>query len=140
VSDIQLAVSEAVTNAVMHAYRRDAQPGDVEVHAAMTSGWFEVRVVDGGSGMKPRNDSPGVGLGLPLIYRLADQVEVRERADGNGMELCMRFPSEIRLPTAESHRRRRRSRPRLSHADTGSAGAWASSHSRAPSRALSRCA
>jgi anti-sigma regulatory factor (Ser/Thr protein kinase) len=51
----------------------------------------EARVVDDGSGMMPRNDSPGVGLGLPLIHRLADQVELRTGADGRGTELCMRF-------------------------------------------------
>jgi serine/threonine-protein kinase RsbW/stage II sporulation protein AB (anti-sigma F factor) len=39
VSDIHLAVSEAVTNAVIHAYRRRAQPGSVEVHASVTSEW-----------------------------------------------------------------------------------------------------
>jgi anti-sigma regulatory factor (Ser/Thr protein kinase) len=90
-SDIHLAVSEAVTNAVMHAYRQHAEPGSIEVHAGVTSGWFEARVVDDGSGMTRRNDSPGVGLGLPLIHRLADQVELRPGAGGRGTELCMRF-------------------------------------------------
>ena len=89
--DIQLAISEAVTNAVVHAYRRYAQSGSVEVHAAMTSAWFEARVRDEGSGMRPRTDSPGIGLGLPLIHRLADQVELRPGTNGRGTELCMRF-------------------------------------------------
>jgi anti-sigma regulatory factor (Ser/Thr protein kinase) len=91
VADIQIAVSEAVTNAVMHAYHRFEQPGGVEVHAAVANGWFEARVLDDGAGPAPRDDSPGVGLGLPLIHRLADQVELQPRANGGGTEVRMRF-------------------------------------------------
>jgi anti-sigma regulatory factor (Ser/Thr protein kinase) len=89
--DIRLAISEAVTNAVVHAYRRHAEPGSVEVSATVEGGWIELRVVDDGIGTAPRNDSPGLGLGLPLIYRLADQVELRRLPDGDGTELWMRF-------------------------------------------------
>jgi serine/threonine-protein kinase RsbW len=89
--DIGLATSEAVTNAVLHAYRRHAQPGSVCVFAAVEAGWLELRVVDDGIGMAPRQDSPGAGLGLPLISRLADQVEVRRLPDRDGTELWMRF-------------------------------------------------
>jgi anti-sigma regulatory factor (Ser/Thr protein kinase) len=88
-NDLGLAVSEAVTNAVVHAYRRHAQPGGVNVSATVDGPWMEVRVVDDRSGMAPRTDSPGLGLGLHLIYRLADQVELRARPDGPGTELWM---------------------------------------------------
>lgn len=91
VTDIRLAISEAVTNAVVHAYRRHAQPGSVYVSATVEGGWLELRVVDEGSGMAPRDDSPGLGLGLPLIYRLADQTELRPLPNGDGTELWMRF-------------------------------------------------
>jgi anti-sigma regulatory factor (Ser/Thr protein kinase) len=89
--DIGLAISEAVTNAVIHAYRRHAQPGSVEVSATAEGDWIELRVVDEGLGPARRKDSPGIGLGLPLIYRLADQVELRRVRDGDGTELWMRF-------------------------------------------------
>jgi anti-sigma regulatory factor (Ser/Thr protein kinase) len=89
--DLGLAISEAVTNAVVHAYRRHAQPGGVHVSATVDGPWIDVRVVDDGSGMAPRSDSPGLGLGLPLINRLADQVELRPPPDGAGTELWMRF-------------------------------------------------
>jgi serine/threonine-protein kinase RsbW/stage II sporulation protein AB (anti-sigma F factor) len=89
--DIGLAISEAVANAVVHAYRRDAQPGGVYVSAKVEGGWIELRVVDDGIGIGPRSDSPGLGLGLPLIYRLADQVELRQLPGGDGTELWMRF-------------------------------------------------
>ena len=40
--------------------------------------------------MAPRDDSPGLGLGLPLIRRVADGFDHREPPDG-GSELWMRF-------------------------------------------------
>lgn len=90
-SDIRLAVSEAVTNAVVHAYRGRAD-GTVIVSVTMRDlVWVEVRVTDDGSGMAPRNDSPGIGLGLPLIRHLTDQFEHRRPPDGVGTELWMRF-------------------------------------------------
>jgi anti-sigma regulatory factor (Ser/Thr protein kinase) len=90
-SDIRLAVSEAVTNAVVHAYRGRAH-GTVIASVTMRDlVWVEVRVSDDGSGMAPRNDSPGIGLGLPLIRHLSDQFEHRRPPDGVGTELWMRF-------------------------------------------------
>ena len=59
--------------------------------ASVEGGWLELRVIDEGSGMALRNDSPGLGLGLPLIDRLADQSELRPLADRDGTELWMRF-------------------------------------------------
>jgi len=100
-SDIRLAVSEAVSNAVVHAFRGRA---DGTVAASVTIGaseWVEVRVTDDGSGMAPRNDSPGLGLGLPLIRHLTDQFEHRQPPGRVGTELWMRFrpaPSGARDP------------------------------------------
>ena len=91
VVDIRLAVSEALTNAVVHAYHRYAQPDSVRVSATLQDDWIEVRVADDGQGFAPRDDSPGLGLGMPLIHRLADQVELRRPGDGDGTELRMRF-------------------------------------------------
>ena len=92
VDDVRLAVSEAVTNAVVHAYRGRAEPGTVVVSVTVDDGeWIDVRVVDEGGGMAPRDDSPGSGLGLPLIHRLADGVAHSVPAGGSGTELSMRF-------------------------------------------------
>jgi anti-sigma regulatory factor (Ser/Thr protein kinase) len=41
-----------------------------------------VAVSDDGVGLTPRADSPGLGLGLPIIAALADRFEVQERAGG----------------------------------------------------------
>ena len=40
--------------------------------------------------MRPRPDSPGLGLGLPLIAQMAASFEVHER-DSGGTEVRMRF-------------------------------------------------
>jgi len=89
-SDLQLAVSEAVTNAVLHAFRDRTEPGTVDVRVSVDARHVEIFVRDDGTGMAPRQDSPGLGLGLPLIRRLADQFDHRE-PKGGGTELRMRF-------------------------------------------------
>ena len=91
-SDVEVAVSEAVTNAVVHAFRGVGERGTLMVAVAVREQeWIDVRVTDDGSGMAPRDDSPGLGLGLPLIRRLADQFDHRRPAAGVGTELWMRF-------------------------------------------------
>jgi len=90
-SAVRLAVSEAVTNAVVHAFRERPE-GTVTVSVSLRDpAWLEVRVTDDGSGMAPRDDSPGLGLGLPLIRHLADQFETRRPPGGVGAELWMCF-------------------------------------------------
>jgi anti-sigma regulatory factor (Ser/Thr protein kinase) len=86
---IALAVSEAITNAVVHAYR-DAEVGDVRVVACNEPDRLVVVVRDYGSGMLPRADSPGLGLGLPLISQMTDDLQI-EAADGAGTLLRMHF-------------------------------------------------
>jgi serine/threonine-protein kinase RsbW len=79
---ISMVVSEAVTNAVVHAYRDRPQPGRVHVIASLDDEGVAVAVDDDGLGMRPRGDSPGVGLGLPLMGDLADHIEVSSRGPG----------------------------------------------------------
>jgi serine/threonine-protein kinase RsbW len=43
---------------------------------------IRVVVSDRGSGLAPRADSPGAGLGLPLMAQLSDSVDVRNQAGG----------------------------------------------------------
>ena len=90
--DLRLTISEAVTNAVVHAFRGRSQPGTVTVSVDIAAGEFaEIVVRDDGVGMSRRDDSPGLGLGLGLIASLADQVEYRAAPDGTGFELWMGF-------------------------------------------------
>jgi serine/threonine-protein kinase RsbW len=90
--DIALATSEAAANAMVHAYRR-RPPDDVLTTVGLADEPSErilVVVADAGDGFEPRAESAGVGLGLPLIATLSDQLEVNERAP-SGTELVMHF-------------------------------------------------
>jgi anti-sigma regulatory factor (Ser/Thr protein kinase) len=73
-ADIKLAVTEACTNVVVHAYP-DGE-GPLGVSAWMRDERLTVVVHDEGRGMLPRPDSPGLGLGLPLIATLAESLEL----------------------------------------------------------------
>ncbi|HEY8303356.1 MAG TPA: ATP-binding protein [Solirubrobacteraceae bacterium] len=74
-SDIRLAVTEACANVVVHAYPSDEE-GPMEVVASMDDGELTVLVRDWGRGIRPRPDSPGLGLGLSLIAALAEEVQL----------------------------------------------------------------
>ena len=87
---IELAVSEAATNVVLHAYRSAGPAGHIHVTAALVDRALEVRVRDDGGGMAPRSDSPGMGLGLSLMAGESDHFAVRD-ADGGGTEVILRF-------------------------------------------------
>jgi serine/threonine-protein kinase RsbW len=89
VSDVTLAVSEACTNVVVHAYR-DA-PGVLALSAEACDGEVRFVVDDEGEGLTPRADSPGLGLGLPLIARLTNRFEVLPGPAGRGTRLTMAF-------------------------------------------------
>jgi serine/threonine-protein kinase RsbW len=90
VASVQLAVSEAMSNAVVHAYVDRSVPGSLTVCASRDGDVLQVLVVDDGSGMRPRPDSPGLGVGLPLMTRVTKSLEFRERSEG-GTEVAMRF-------------------------------------------------
>ena len=87
-SDVLLVVSEVVTNCVVHGYR--GRPGRVAIEARHANGRLELSVADEGGGMRPRIDSPGLGLGLPLVGRLADRVDITA-ARGGGTRVSMSF-------------------------------------------------
>jgi serine/threonine-protein kinase RsbW len=86
---IRLAVSEAVSNVVVHGYR-DSPNGAFTVAVEWEGDELRVTVRDDGCGMQPRADSPGAGLGLPLIANLAKSFSVAA-PPGGGTEVTMTF-------------------------------------------------
>jgi serine/threonine-protein kinase RsbW len=91
-ADMKMAVSEACTNVVVHAY--DDSDGVLEVDMMADESALTIRVRDHGSGIQPRadrsRDVPALGLGLPLIAALSDSFELHGSA-GQGTEVRMTF-------------------------------------------------
>lgn len=88
---LALAVGEGINNVVMHAYV-GIPIGQVHVHARRAGqGRLLVQISDDGLGMIPRTDSPGLGLGVPIMAQAAEDVRVASRADGPGTMLMLRF-------------------------------------------------
>jgi serine/threonine-protein kinase RsbW len=77
VEDMRLAVTEACTNVVRHAYR-DGHAGPIDVVIRPDGDRLEVIVTDEGQGLGSSADVAGPGLGLPLIAALTDSVDLQE--------------------------------------------------------------
>jgi anti-sigma regulatory factor (Ser/Thr protein kinase) len=98
VEDMRLAVTEACTNVVRHAYHH-GEPGPIDVVIRPTGTQLELIVSDHGAGIGPSPDLAGPGLGLPLIAALADHVEI-EHGPARGSRLAMRFECRPSLGVA----------------------------------------
>ena len=88
IEDIRLAVTEACTNVVRHAYIGTEGPLDVSV--APHADGMTIVVSDRGRGIQPNPASEGPGLGLPLIAALAHALDI-EHAPDAGSRLSMSF-------------------------------------------------
>ena len=85
--DIVLAVSEAATNAVVHAY--GSRPGTITLVARMQDGRLHVLVRDHGRGIAPPDDTPRPGHGLALMEHVAASLEVL--GSSAGTDVLMTF-------------------------------------------------
>ena len=79
VDNLRLAITEACTNVVRHAY--DGAAGTLEVRVRSTPEAVTVDVRDFGAGMRPRRGSSSLGLGLPLIAGVCDGLRIARDAD-----------------------------------------------------------
>lgn len=86
--DVRLAVSEAATNVVQHAYR--FAPGEIRLAARVREDAIELSIADDGGGFGSREDVGGLGLGIPVMNDCADELTL-ERASGGGCVVRMRF-------------------------------------------------
>jgi anti-sigma regulatory factor (Ser/Thr protein kinase) len=92
---IQIAVTEAMSNAVLHAYPVD-EIGTVCVSADIEDDELEVVIADDGRGFVP-GPTTGLGAGLRLVALTTDRFAIRERTP-TGTELWMRFALGARQP------------------------------------------
>lgn len=93
IADVRLAVSEAATNALLHAYRDATEPGTIRIEAQIAGGELVIAVKDDGIGMAPRSDSPGLGLGLPVIASVANRFEVIPDEPGTRLRMAFDCPA-----------------------------------------------
>ena len=92
IADLKLALTEAASNSVRHAYAGDGV-GKVDIAYELLPDRLVIEVTDEGGGFdvsKTRN-SPGDlsegGLGLAIIRAIADVVEFGSQANGKGSRL-----------------------------------------------------
>ena len=89
VENIRLAVSEAATNSIIHG--RAPADAVLVVRVETSEGELCVVIADQGLGMLPRNDSPGLGLGLPIMSTVSKRVEVVSPGVDGNTEVRMSF-------------------------------------------------
>jgi serine/threonine-protein kinase RsbW len=90
--NIRLAVTEACSNCVLHAYDESTTRGTYVVEARVDHRALLVTVCDSGVGVHHAraNVHPDPGYGLHLIQTLADSAEISARPNG-GTRVAMRF-------------------------------------------------
>ena len=99
-SDLKLALTEACTNSVRHAYRK-GRAGKVEIVYKIEPDRLAVEVTDDGEGFEPADlvgegngDLSEGGLGIAIIRALADEVEIGERESGGSRLRFVKFLDE----------------------------------------------
>jgi serine/threonine-protein kinase RsbW len=88
IADLRLAVNEACSNVVRHAY--DSDEGSMTVEARPLGGYLVVVVEDDGRGLSRASSDPGAGLGLRVASAVSNSFEVRQKPCGTEVRLA--FP------------------------------------------------
>lgn len=87
VTDIALAISEAATNAVIHAYRPgEAANGTASLRGNVADDWLELAVADRGAGFRP-GPTGGLGFGLKVMAEVSDSMRIEQRDEGTTVVL-----------------------------------------------------
>jgi serine/threonine-protein kinase RsbW len=92
VADLKLALTEAVSNSVRHAYAADG--GHVDILYELRPDRIGVEVVDDGAGFDP-DEKPSFegddlvegGLGIAIIRTIADELEIESKPGARGSRL-----------------------------------------------------
>jgi serine/threonine-protein kinase RsbW len=96
-SDLKLALTEACTNSVRHAYRQ-GRAGVVEIVYQLEPDRLVVEVADDGEGFRVEEVAEGAngdlsegGLGIAIIRAVSDEVVIDERASGGSRLRFVKF-------------------------------------------------
>jgi serine/threonine-protein kinase RsbW len=90
-SDLKLAITEACSNSVRHAYADG--DGSVDIRYQLHSDRLVIEVADNGEGFDPHpaesdeDDLAEGGLGIAIIRSVADELEIGPGSDGRGSRL-----------------------------------------------------
>jgi serine/threonine-protein kinase RsbW len=92
-ADLKLALTEACSNSVRHAY--DGGEGHVDIQFVLLDDRLIIEVADDGTGFEPYSTDPVVeggelsegGLGIAIIRSIADEVVIADGPDGRGSRL-----------------------------------------------------
>jgi anti-sigma regulatory factor (Ser/Thr protein kinase) len=98
--DIVLAVSEAATNVVAHAY--GSRLGTMTVVARMEDGRLQVLVRDHGCGIVPPADTPRAGHGLALMEHVAASLEIVGSSAGTDVLMAFDVTAQLEPPEGGS--------------------------------------
>ncbi len=92
--DLRLAVSEACTNVVVHAYDGGGT-GVMQVEARIQAPLLHVTVRDHGRGVAPRPDSPGLRVGLPMMAALTESLELANVDGATEVRMTFLIPPPV---------------------------------------------
>jgi serine/threonine-protein kinase RsbW len=101
-ADLKLALTEAVSNSIRHAYTEEG--GFVSIAYELSAGALAVEVVDDGKGFDPADPTPlegeeltEGGLGIAIIRTIADEFELQSQPGSRGSRL--RFVKRLQPPS-----------------------------------------
>jgi serine/threonine-protein kinase RsbW len=92
VADLKLALTEACSNSVRHAYK-DGREGIVEIRYELGPDRIQVDVADDGYGFdpalvqRPPEEIDEGGLGIAIIRAVTDELDIAAGPDGQGSRL-----------------------------------------------------
>src|SRR3954470_24154786 len=98
-ADLKLALTEAASNSVRHAYTSDEKAGVVEISYELLPDRLVIEVTDAGEGFDPAEAKGAAeelsegGLGIAIIRAIADEVQIGTQPNGRGSRL--RFEKEL---------------------------------------------
>lgn len=103
ITDVKTAVSEAVTNAIIHGYKDD-RSGVVEIRAELNKNEITVIIIDHGCGIEnieqareplytSRPDLERSGMGFTVMETFMDNVEIESNDSGTRIRMKKKFKS-----------------------------------------------